>query len=571
MLRILGILPAIIPSTVIGVIKPLTELDRRGEIRLRLQLSDSFSFNNFDWCDVVVFCRNCEIIDLNLLYNLKLKGKKIVFELDDNFEEIPLDTYIGLYLRQYYRLHVIRRFYELSDVTRVFSDRLFHQASRHNANLQRVNSYFDFSIVDGLTVRPSNDDVIKLAFPSSRIDNNEIGMDFYEAVTTILSRYPGKVELHLWGNSIPAPLVGLEGVILNKSDKNYRRFVSTFFQSGFDIGLAPGNDNPFFHSKTNNKYREFGGCGIAGIYSNFPPYANSVVHKVTGLLVDSTPSDWIDAIELLISNKQLRTNIQRAAKEDVLNRYSLNSTLESWRETFRMLNKSNRPAPHWIYQSNHRSVFCLVHLNSTDETDEETIRIRSLEFGYRCVGKTCSYITGSEFITFSNLVDYLNSNYQQRATGVFLVSNATHIKELCNVLPLSASTIIDLTRYRTEIESDVLLLRSMAKHLPTSFLLTTKQFQTFSAGSSIADDIFVMSSDCLSPFDEQYSLQGYSAAYLDLFERHVNYSNPTKDMLRVRTRLSFITRRIASRYIRYSSLFMRIIHSLKFRLGFIRY
>ena len=112
-MNVLIILPGFIPSSIIGILRPLTSLESHGEINLRARPSRTslFLYSDIDWCDIAVFCRNCETSDLMTLYELKRKGKKVVYEIDDNFQEISLNTDIGVYHRVFFRQHTLKRFF----------------------------------------------------------------------------------------------------------------------------------------------------------------------------------------------------------------------------------------------------------------------------------------------------------------------------------------------------------------------------------------------------------------------------------------------------------------------------
>lgn len=512
-MRVVAILPGFIPSTIIGVLRPLIELDRLGEIELRVR-AEFFRFHlhaDIDWCDVAVFCRNCEINSLDALYALKQKGKRVVYEIDDNFEEISLNTEIGVHHRSFFRLHSMKRFFELSDLTRVYSERLSERAMAHKARVQVNRCYFDTSIVDGLATRLP-DGVVRIAYPTGRIDDAELENRVFSAARRVLEIYEDKVELHLWRKSLPKQLVGVRGVVLNKGERNYELFVKKFFEAGFDIGLAPGVDTPFFHSKTNNKYREFGGCGVAGVYSNFQPYASSVVHEQTGLLVDSSIDAWFSAIERLVLDRGLRANIAKHAAVDVLQNYSFSSSVDSWRECLKSLALIPFECPKWVLTRKHRSVFVFVNLYDAKVSDSRFVFLkRALDCFARA--DLLPVAVGSIFPA--------NLRRLAGGTSVFMPVSQLDFDALGVLLNYPSSAIVDMTAFDGPLDRAIVDLR-MNTHVPFTILITSKQAKESKLGLIGCADIFVAEihegeiSECLS-------LNGYSAAYLDLCERHSCY------------------------------------------------
>jgi len=561
-MNVLAILPGFIPSTVIGVLRPLADLERRGEVKLRLRLSNVSLLISYDieWCDVAVFCRNCEIKDLLYLYELKRAGKKIVYEIDDNFEEIPLTTDIGLYHRSFFRLHVLKRFFSLSDFTRVYSDRLLQRAVAHGARPQVIRSYFDKSIIFGLQ-RQAPDGVVRIAYPTGRIDDDELEERIFSAVRMILQKYDAKVEFHLWRKSLPRQLSGVKGVVLNKGVRGYDKFIRSFFQVGFDIGLAPGIDTPFFHSKTNNKYREFGGCGIAGVYSNFHPYSNSVTHDHSGLLVGSSTEEWAAAIERLVLDDKLRARIANSAAEDVFSNYSFESAVESWRKCLRLLKDYKSELPEWIPSSKQWLILAFIHLGPVIEEDRR----------YEYLLLSLNAIPGCNLQQFTSASEYLKSPIRRSFTAsIFFLSNEKELEALTVLLPLSARAIIDMTTYSDDVDSAVRHLRATASGVPMTFLVTHEHTKTSALITTIADCVLLNEINS-SSIAQEFSLAGYPAAYLELAEIHIRFSSHKRIKSGRLARLSAILNVIANRYARWNGRFATVFMWIKWRLGFRRF
>jgi hypothetical protein len=97
------------------------------------------------------------------------------------------------------------------------------------------------------------------------------------------------------------------------------------YKEGYDIGLAPMKNDLFHKSKTNNKFREYSACWIAGIYSDVDIYSNCVVDGKTGLLVSNEDGSWYQALTRLLSDANLRQSIQNSARNSVEQEYALDN------------------------------------------------------------------------------------------------------------------------------------------------------------------------------------------------------------------------------------------------------
>jgi glycosyltransferase involved in cell wall biosynthesis len=89
-----------------------------------------------------------------------------------------------------------------------------------------------------------------------------------------------------------------------------------------DILVAPLDSSRTSMSKCPNKYLEYSMAGAAGVYSDTPPYSQTIVHGRTGLLVrGDDKASWSAAIGRLVEDAPLRKSIAAAARQDVLERF----------------------------------------------------------------------------------------------------------------------------------------------------------------------------------------------------------------------------------------------------------
>jgi len=503
-IKVLVIIPGIIPSVTIGILLPLIQLEKQGLIQLRIFYSGKFKIFNqllINWCDVAIFCRNCEMHDLDVLYTLKQKQKKVIYEIDDNFFDIDLVTKIALYHKQFHRLYIIKKFFELSDITRVYSKSFYERALSLGAKAHYNNLYFSLEVIKDIP-KPLKGRVIKIAYPTTRIDEPDLEHIFFNVLKNILEKYKDKVELHLWKKEVPEMLVNCSNIILHNEFLDYTKFLKKFYNLGIHIGLAPSLDTAFYHSKTNNKYREFGGCKIAGVYTNALPYLDCVVDRKNGLLVNNTLEEWESKISELIENEQLRENIAKNAFKDIQENYRFEDFIDVWKS----------------------DILGLMSLNPVSESKK---RIK------KPVNRVVYYKTQSDLNDFINYmlvsitrilgVNYSLMNKGDYGSAIFIatIENDNDLKLLQFINLGFAGVIIDCTKFNGSFE----------KFLEVIGVLDTSVSIIVDKCKNLDLDKFPsLQSKCFfvkSGTNDYFRVDGYHAAYFEALDTNFIFCKNT--------------------------------------------
>lgn len=325
--RVLAILPGFIPSTLMDVVQPLLELDRANKIVFKTYLEPYTSLSEIERADVVVFCRNAEPKYGRILEFVLNHQVPYIYDLDDNLFEVPLDTELGRYHRAPQRLELLKRYIGQADLVRVYSKYTEQTIQQLGSSPEFVKApliwkYFRQPVGHHPSER------IKIVYATSRKEDS-LSQIFLPALQRVLVEYPAKVEVYFWG-FFPKELKDLPNVYSLAPIQNYRKFINEFSTRGFDIGLAPLIDDQFHRSKTNNKFREYSACGIAGIYSNVDVYSECVKNAETGLLVSNEPEAWHSALVHLIEDKTLRQFIGANALAYSREHYSEEQFQNTW-------------------------------------------------------------------------------------------------------------------------------------------------------------------------------------------------------------------------------------------------
>lgn len=332
--QVLAVLPGFTVSTIMDVVKPLLALEAAGQIHFRATLESLSLLNTIDRADYVVFSRNTEPKYAHFLEAVRARGIPFIYDLDDNFFEVPLDTEIGQYHRDPQRLETLVWYLSAADLVRVYSRPLQERVRTYNSNVALVSAPLDWSLIHPSRRSPS-DARVRIVYPTSRREDRLFPV-FSPALRQILEEHRGEVEMYFWG----APVQGFEdlpNVHFLKFMPNYNSYLKRFSEMGFDIGLAPLIDNEFYRSKTNNKFREYGACRVAGVYSQVEVYTACIEDGATGLLVPNQPQAWYDAIQRLIRDAPMRSRISQSAYEAVRRLYAQETFESVWAEQIRRL------------------------------------------------------------------------------------------------------------------------------------------------------------------------------------------------------------------------------------------
>lgn len=328
--RVVAIVPSYIASCQINVVKPLSALDSAGHIKFKHVLEQNANSSHIAWADLIVFCRNTEPAYRHLLSEAIGKRKPVIYDIDDSFWDISASTDPDLarYHLQPLRLKQLEIYLSYANLVRVYSPLLQSRVGRFNDNSRIYRSSFDFSKLPSKSSSRSNPEKISIVYATSRIVDDQYKV-FLPALAEFLGKYQNLVDVTIWGCS-PPELLTLPGVTAKKLVDRYDDFLKEFARSGFEIGLAPLEDHEFNRSKNNTKFRDYGACGIAGIYSAVDAYASSVTDQHDGLLVENTKQAWHAALERLVLQPELRKSIQANAKAKVFADYRQELIEEQW-------------------------------------------------------------------------------------------------------------------------------------------------------------------------------------------------------------------------------------------------
>ena len=170
------------------------------------------------------------------------------------------------------------------------------------------------------------------------------GATAYDTLTIIdvlkeaQKKYGDKVELVLfgWNGKLPGGELPLKDVPFTYvKSVSFLDYFDKLNQLELDIALLPSKKIPFnTHGKSFVKYLEFAVYAIPVIASGLPPFTESIEHKETGFLAN-TSEEWLDAIDKLMEDPELRKRIGKSALKQAWRNFSFtNRTIQIYQEVF---------------------------------------------------------------------------------------------------------------------------------------------------------------------------------------------------------------------------------------------
>ena len=304
--------------------------------------------------DVVVFHRPENKEYYKLAEMLKKDGKKIVMDNDDTFkiDYHPLGQFtpdaIEVNLKK--RGDSIDKFLKIADLVTTTTTTLAKEYRKINKNTLVLPNYID--TLDWEEPLRNDTDKVRIGMVGS------VAFEYdYLHIKDILRKLGERddVELIMFGLGSKDHRKKNPNVTKAfKDDYDFwdsvnhtqipwcpmEEYNQTLNEARLDFMLIPRKDNYFNRCKSNLKFLEAAMCEIPVIAQSFEdgPYEElknytKVKGKVCGFLVEDNER-WMEYIDNLIDNKELRREIGANAKQYVLDNYNIEDKSHLWEEAY---------------------------------------------------------------------------------------------------------------------------------------------------------------------------------------------------------------------------------------------
>jgi glycosyltransferase involved in cell wall biosynthesis len=263
------------------------------------------------------------------------RGIRKLFEIDDDLFSLPESHPERVVYEQ--QMHGARTFLGRADSVIVTTEVLADRMRASNPSVVVIPNNLDdrlwFSGGRGKPRPRKLGEKLRVAFVGGATHKEDLDL-IAPALREVMRRRPGAVEFNMIGATF-SDSRGLSAVLrLPPSEVagRYVRFVDWLRRSAdWHVGIAPLVASEFNASKSPLKFLDYGALGLAGIYSDGPPFEGVVEPGVTGLLAADGPA-WTDALIRLIDHEDFRYGIASAARAEVRKHHTLRSNAVELRQ-----------------------------------------------------------------------------------------------------------------------------------------------------------------------------------------------------------------------------------------------
>ena len=307
--------------------------------------------------EVAVFHRPDKTENHKVAYELKKMGKKIVFDNDDTFKLLKGNPSFDKKELQNIRRektlgNILDNFINNSDAVTTTTEFLAKEYRKINKNVHVIPNCVDPDDWD--ESKHNEGDKVRIALVGSVVYSEDFKT--IKGYISELDKDP-RVQLVMFGldnkknrdkNKFITKLHNKEYTYWDSLENlehvpwvAMKDYFETLNDLKIDIMLIPRADTYFNRCKSNVKFLEAGMVECAVIAQTFTtkdsPYDFDLDGE-NGLLAGSE-EEWREQTELLISNKELRREIGRKAKEYVLANYHIKDHVDKWASLFNQLTK----------------------------------------------------------------------------------------------------------------------------------------------------------------------------------------------------------------------------------------
>lgn len=288
--------------------------------------------DEIDWCDILVFGREWLPQGLGLLDIAKKKGKKVIYDLDDNLLIVPDWNPAGRVYNHQQVKDLIDKFLNRVDYITVTHNDLANYFSRYKPTKILKNFVYVPFLQGHQNIVTKDPDIVMIGWAGSSTHLNDL-LEIKPVIEDILRDFPRLVFTFL--GSCPDKIKNIDKdrihTLLGSPDLfGYYQLLGGL---KLEIAIAPLCDDSFNQYKSNIKLLEYTACGYPCVASKVFEYKRYIEHRTDGLLAGKYV-DWYNSLKALITNVEMRKQLVANAQTK-LNKYcDIRDNCQKWLDLY---------------------------------------------------------------------------------------------------------------------------------------------------------------------------------------------------------------------------------------------
>ncbi|MED9822205.1 MAG: hypothetical protein U0J65_09310 [Christensenellales bacterium] len=275
-------------------------LAQQGKVDYRAVQEMKLTNEDLNWADIVLLGRLDSWYEYQLTKLLHESGRYLIYIIDDDLLNIPPEISSAAYYGQKEIQGYIRGMMEMSDAILSPSPLLLEKYAVNG----KLPIQIEEPAIAPVPYKPHDPNKpVKIGFAGSIDRTGDIENILKDALLQIKREYGERVEFEFFG-AIPSFAKELDARCIPYCD-SYDEYRRTLNSLEWDIGLAPMPDTPFHACKHYNKFVEYAGAGVVGIFSKVQPYLRISEQYSDAILVENVKERWYDAIDGMLKDRQL--------------------------------------------------------------------------------------------------------------------------------------------------------------------------------------------------------------------------------------------------------------------------
>lgn len=273
-----------------------------------------------EWADVIVWMSLHTPQAMGLFREMRAKHHKVFLtEIDDYILSIPSKNQASAYFKPGSPMvnFAIEQF-ETSDGVVVSTPYLGDMYRKFNKNIYIVENCIDTRLWD---THKNDGDNVKIGWMGGGTHEEDLEI-VKDVVFELLSEHKN-ISFHFL-HGVPRFFRDVPRIKADLGFKAVDKYPQWVMKAGFDIGIAPLEDNNFNRGKSNLRWLEYSAMGIPTVASPLPHFVESIRVGETGLIA-KTHDEWKYNLKKLIEDKALRHSIGLNARKEVEEKWSMRS------------------------------------------------------------------------------------------------------------------------------------------------------------------------------------------------------------------------------------------------------